>query len=42
MADLDFVVDLQDEDLRGTDWFSGQHRFWELNGHDIPAAPGAS
>ena len=41
MADLDFVMDLQDADLRGTDWFSGQHRFWELHDHDIPAAPGA-
>ena len=41
MADLDFVTDLQDADLRDTDWFSGQLRFWEMNDHDIPNAPGA-
>ena len=41
MADLDFVMDLQDEDLRGTGWFSGQRRFWELRDHDIPTARGA-
>ena len=41
MADLDFVMDLQDADLRGTGWLSDKQRFWELNDHDIPAAPGA-
>ena len=40
MADLDFVRDLQDADLTGTEWFSGLQRFWELNHHDIPKAPG--
>lgn len=41
MADLDFVMDLQNADLRDTDWFSGQRRFWELKNHDIPNTPGA-
>lgn len=41
MADLDFITDLQDADLRGTEWFSGRCSFWALNDHDIPATPGA-
>ena len=42
MADLDFVVDLQFKDLRGSDYLSGKRKFWNLRNHDIPQTPGAS
>ena len=40
MADLDFVMDLQGEDLRGTDYLSRKLNFWNLRNHDIPQTPG--
>ena len=41
MADLDFVTDLQDFDLRDTDYFSGVLPFWKLKKHDLPQSAGA-
>ena len=41
MTDLNFVADLQDLDLRNTDYFSGVLPFWELKEHDLPRSPGA-
>ena len=41
MADLDFVVNLQGEDLRGTEYLSRKQDFWNLRNHDIPPTPGA-
>lgn len=41
MADLDFVKNLQNEDLRITEHFSEVQQFWDLKDHDIPRCPGA-
>ena len=41
MADLDFVKDDRGHDLRGTGYFSGPQKFWDLRNHEIPAGAGA-
>ena len=41
MADLDFVKDLQNNDLRETEFFSGIKQFWNFEKQDIPPRPGA-
>ena len=41
MAVLDFVKDDHGNDLRGTEYFSGPHDFWNLKNDDIPAMSGA-
>ena len=40
MADLDFVKDPQNKDLRKTKSFSEVQQFWDLKDHVIPQQPG--
>ena len=41
MADLDFVKNDHGNDQRGTVYFSGPHKFSDLQNHDIPTKAGA-